>query len=603
MSVNIPRKLSREKLHASWLNQLRDYAISITPHGDSKTTAVNRVPGGSTIRSILKKGGVTGNDKYEGYFKASNASDSEDQILGITFGESIINDQWFTVPSSGVIITVSGYVYFQSEYTPPVTNDFGDIVVEGIVGTPVILLSEELPVYSDLHYREIIAEVTFADSKITGFTQISHSMIIGDIFDKLTEDVLNDEEREKKLAENHCATSSDCNETSNGCKRHGDMVELEGTLEEVNSEFTTFSSNVNAKCKSLGSDDDQERFSGSCGTIYMVEALNSVDGANYTKKFFYCCCEKGTEDELTKCESCSEQNDVCEHGDCEAVESKTSTSYPDYETCIKNQTGSLSTASIEKYCSGIEEYIGACCVQVTSTCSEDASLKNFSFSFIPCCCPENEEDPIEPCTDCSEQNDSCYNSDCENTSQSFQSEGVTSEEQCLINQTESLKPTGLTAICNSLDTFDGNSTYGDGCCFKDLSACSEINDEWKYSFTACCCLNDCDALDATPVTLIEHPQADIQFSDEETKTINTFTNDYPCTVSYSFSWSVPPFTAKYLQAYISIDGGPPQNASGTWTGGITRSVPEGSTAIAYLRNLAGGDRLQLDYYYEVHISA
>ena len=437
-----------------------------------------------------------GGDTYKGYFKVTNSSTTEVQQLGISSGECVIGDIWFTILESDTTITNNGFLYIESEYTPPVPNDFGDIVVEGIVGTPVILLSEELPEYSDLHYREIIAEVTFASNVITGFTQISHSMIIGSIYDK-TKDDLDAEDGgalDKALADIHCATASSCNSTSSGCKRHGNMITLTGkqedtivegeTVKGVTSQYAEYDSGtqLDAKCKALGASTDTALYSESCGTVYDVEELNSEDGVTFTRKLFYCCCEKGSGDEATGCNVCSEQNADCEHGDCAESTQKVSSSFQDYKACLRSQTGALSTASIDKYCASLEGYIDSCCIKDIIQCATPEEMPNqFVYKYTPCCCPENTEDPIENCTDCSEQNSQCTELVCEDPEEDVSSDTYTTEAECLEHQTQALTPTGLTAECEAV------SNYSEGCCFSNMNACTKVDDAWIYSFALCCC--------------------------------------------------------------------------------------------------------------------
>jgi len=389
--ANIPRKLNaKENLKASWLNQMRDYVASITPRGDSKTTAVNVTPGGSTIRALSKKGGVSANDKYEGYFKVTNSS-TEVQRLNIATGVCLINDTWFTVATDDIPITSSGYIYLESEYTPAVEDDAGNIMTNGVVNTPVFLFSAGIPTYSDTHFRVIITDVTFASDVITGFIQQNHGQIAGYIMDKLAKDVLDNAEMNDKLAEIFCNTyNSGC--TDGKCTSKGNKVTKSGTKSEVDTEIAKYDQDgVDIACKSKESGTYN---GGQCGSgkIYDAKPLDTEDGTAFTQTVYYCCCEDAP-DEEEECVTCSEQNATCNdpaHPDCEARGTATQSAvYVSYSDCSRNRNYATSASALDKACRDIDTgdpntgyYY--CCHTSSADCT--GSGESWTYTRSLCCC-------------------------------------------------------------------------------------------------------------------------------------------------------------------------------------------------------------------------
>ena len=366
-----------------------------------------------------------GGDTYKGYFKVTNSSTTKVQQLNIAEGVCLINDTWFTVATDDVPITASGYIYLESEYTPAVEDDVGNIMTNGVVNTPVFLFSAGIPTYSDTHFRVIIATVTTVTTvtteggeeieveSITGFIQQNHGMILGYIFDKLAEDISESEAMDKRFAEVFCNTyNSIC--TGGKCSSKGNTVEktvtreqttgiLEGDTEEqkrgktraqVSTEIAKYTqTGVDIACKSKESGTYN---GGQCGSgkIYDAKPLNAINsaGTTYSQTIFYCCCEDAP-DEEEECVTCSEQNATCidpAHPDCEARGTATQSAvYASYPACTRNRNYATSSSALDKACRDLDTgdpntgyYY--CCHTSSSDCT--GSDESWTYTRSLCCC-------------------------------------------------------------------------------------------------------------------------------------------------------------------------------------------------------------------------
>ena len=475
---------------------------------------------GSAVRNVESRGGGlirsrdlhrvasgVNDSSYEGYFLATVGATVAS--VDVTGGESIVNDDWFTSVDTNISGFTAGdwYLYYECQYTPPTLDQYGSVQTAGYLSPPTFEKSSSLPSYSDTYLRVIIAEITAEITAeligdvivITDIIQEQHGMILGYVFDKLTSDVIDGEDGEgnealqNQLANQFCASGSDCSVNNSGCVRGGSMVSLSGTKSEVTTGEAEYNSSnkITGKCRGLGPAFDTVCNS---GKKMIVQALNSKDGVTWTSKFYYCCCQLGKDEIQTACTSCVEQNALCKDNNCTAVDAVTSSPYEDYIGCMRLRTGVMGSNGQDEHCASLDGYTKACCYTGFTDCAVNVDGK-WDFTYTPCCCPTSVEVPMVECTDCADNNSECNIAGIVCTAESaYSSSGYTTEEQCLKIQSSQTLQSELTTKCAELNS----DTYR-GCCFTSLVPCSLEDNLWKFYMEPCCCPKDTNCSAYGPV--------------------------------------------------------------------------------------------------------
>jgi len=358
----LPRRLNRkEKLEAAWLNKLRDHIVSITPRGNSKNVMVNRASGGSTI-SLINQAKTASNKSsaYAGYFLCTLASTT---TMTVASGECLINNSWFTVAEDTKTISESGYIYLNANYTAPVLDEYDNIVTAGSIDTPTIETSASLPTYSDSKFQVIIAEVTFAASAITDFIQEQHGMLLGFLFDDMSDNLNDDilDEIEQQQADQYCRTQSGCTYDISGSSR---------------SSVDTIVTNMSDTEDSTTRDDyatglDGGMWQESCG-YYTARDNTTEDGVTYNARMYICGCNATEDDSVDELTDCAENNDDCFDEDCEEQTVMTSDTLGDETSCINAKNARSTPDGLGEICTtydGEKTYWKACGKKDTTECT------------------------------------------------------------------------------------------------------------------------------------------------------------------------------------------------------------------------------------------
>lgn len=183
MRPKLPRKISRpiQMLTPEWVNNLIEclkWAMD-HPRGDGKSTYHSE----NAIHAIQRPGSAadgTGGDNYNGYFKVIKTADDKIKVVyghdpdGAKCGYAVINNTVFNVDvSAELTISADAFIYIESVY------DTGT----DTTGTPTFKQSSSHPAYEENKYKKVLANVYFADEKITGDPiQQHYGEIIGQTF-------------------------------------------------------------------------------------------------------------------------------------------------------------------------------------------------------------------------------------------------------------------------------------------------------------------------------------------------------------------------------------------------------------------------------------
>lgn len=170
--INPPPRLGNIDVRKirSWLNDLRDYTISLPSRGDGKTIRVNAGTISAVPQPTPTSGGVSGGGEYNGAFKVEKLTDTSVKIRGYEGGWKIRN--YIVLGLSRIEfaattlsnITSSCYVYITITYS---NNSYSCTAGSSV----------NLPSQDNSHIYHPLAFVTCSNNAIVKITQLQYGII------------------------------------------------------------------------------------------------------------------------------------------------------------------------------------------------------------------------------------------------------------------------------------------------------------------------------------------------------------------------------------------------------------------------------------------